>query len=73
MSSSVRKINLKTSKCPLAHFPTFSMFIDEGNRRKSTSKHLNVHLPTFPLSPCLLMKEIEEDVFFLQIKSLFQL
>ncbi len=45
MSSSVRKINLKTSKCPLAH----------------------------PLSPCLLMKEIEEDVFFLQIKSLFQL
>ena len=28
MPSSVRKINLKTSKCPLAHFPTFSMFID---------------------------------------------
>ena len=35
MSSSVRKINLKTSKCPLAHFPTFSMFIDEGNRSVS--------------------------------------
>ena len=34
MPSSVRKINLKTSKCPLAHFPTFSMFIDEGNRRR---------------------------------------
>ena len=64
MSSSVRKINLKTSKCPLAH-----LLLSE----KSTSKHLNVHLPTFPLSPCLLMKEIEEDVFFLQIKSLFQL
>ena len=34
MSSSIRKINLKTSKCPLAHLPTFSMFIDEGNRRR---------------------------------------
>ena len=39
MPPSVRKINLKTSKCPLAHFPTFPLS----------------HFPTFPLSPCLLI------------------
>ena len=41
MSSSIRKNNFKSSKCPLAHLPTFSMFSMFSNP-SSTHSHLSL-------------------------------
>ena len=44
MSSSTRKNNFKSSKCPLAHLPTFSMFsmFSMFSNPSSTHSHLSL-------------------------------